>query len=96
MKSKGRFTLAAFFLTAAIGFVWPFWPLCALGVALLSLSGSWFAAIVVALLIDLAWGPPTGFLHAVYLPFTLFALALCAARWWGSEYFIDRARQERL
>lgn len=96
MKPRWRISLVVFFLITAVGFVLPFWPLTLLGIALLAFNGNWLAAILSALLIDLAWGAPVGFLHVLYAPFTACALLLCVLRWWGSEYFIDRNRQERL
>ncbi len=94
--TRRRFILAAFFLLAALGFVLPFWPLSALGIALIALMGRWFLAVAVGLLLDLAWGAPIGLVHYLYFPFTLFA-ALCAlARLAGATYFIDRDLPERL
>jgi hypothetical protein len=80
----------------ALGYVLPFWPLLALAVALLALSGRWVAALVAGLLLDVLWGVPLGWLQPVYLPFTVLAIAAALARAWGGQYFIDRAPRETL
>lgn len=94
--SSNRWILAAFIALACAGFLVPFWPLSALAVALLALWGRWFIAIVVGLLLDLAWGAPLGIAHFLYFPFTLLAALLALARLFGAKYFIDRDLPERL
>ena len=96
MTQSSRWIYAITFLLAAAGVLLPFWPLSIVGVLIGALSGRWIFAVVVALLIDLAWGAPTGVLHFLYFPFTLLALAAAAARAWGGRYFLDKHQQEKL
>lgn len=96
MNSASRYLYAVTFILAASGFLLPWWPLCVVGIVLCALSGRAFFAVFVALLLDLAWGPPTGMLHPVVMPFTLLALTLVAARLWGGRYFLGRGMPEHL
>lgn len=79
-----------------MGFLMPLWPLSVVGVLLCALSGRYAFAVCVALLLDLAWGAPTGRFMYLYFPFT--ALALCASivRYFGGRYVLDRQHQEKL
>lgn len=96
MTPASRWIYAITFGLAAAGFMLPFWPLAVVGILISVFSGRWLFGIIVALLIDLAWGAPTGALHFLYFPFTLLAVAGAAARIWGSRYFLDRNRQEKI
>lgn len=91
-----RSILAIGLVLAAGGFLLPFWPLSVLGVVLLALWGRWFVALVVGLLLDLAWGAPVGLAHFLYVPFTELAVVAALARLVGSEYFISRTPPETL
>jgi hypothetical protein len=94
--SASRWVTLFLMLVAALGFLLPLWPLCVLGVALLSLWGRWFVALVVGLLLDLAWGAPVGLAHFLYFPFTATAVVAALARFVGSRYLINRDLPERL
>ena len=96
MTQSSRWIYATTFLLAAAGVLLPFWPLSIAGVLIAALSGRWIFAVIIALLVDLAWGAPTGVLHFLYFPFTLLALAAAAARMWGGRYFLDKHPQEKL
>ena len=96
MTQSSRWIYAITFLLAAAGVLLPFWPLSVVGILIAALSGRWIFAVLVALLVDLAWGAPTGTLHFLYFPFTLLALAAAAARMWGGRYFLDKHPQEKL
>lgn len=84
--SASRWMLALACATAAAGFLLPLWPLGLVGVAIAVLSGSTFSPVFIALLLDIAYGTPVGSLHALYFPFTIFALACIAARYVSSAY----------
>ncbi len=74
----------------------PFWPLSVVGVVLAALSGRWIFAVIVGLMLDLAWGAPTGMYRYLFFPFTIVALAGFIVRYWGSRYFLDKNPQERI
>lgn len=68
-----RSLIAISFTAIAVGFLSGLWPLCIVGILLAALSGRWVTALLLGILLDVAYGVPTGFLHAVRLPFTIFA-----------------------
>ena len=98
MKSMNaqRWILAISFALAAAGFLFPFWPLELLGILLAALSGHWIFAVVLGLLLDLAYGAPAGTWHFLYVPFTLLAVASAGVRLAGLRYFIDSSRHDTL
>ena len=96
MSHNSRFIYAVTFLLASAGFLVPLWPLSVAGVLLAALSGRWIFGVLTGLLLDLAWGAPTGTLYYFFFPFTIVALAGFIARYWGSYYFLDRNRQEKI
>ena len=96
MSKSSRWIYAVAFLLASAGFLVPLWPLSLAGVMLAALSGRWIFAVITGLLLDLAWGAPTGTLHYFFFPFTIAALLGFIARYYGSLYFFDRVRQEKL
>lgn len=73
----------------ALGYLLPLWPLCVLGLALLSLFGRWAWALVLAAFLDILWGAPP-FAPWMPLPFMLVAALLALARLWGRKYLFDR------
>lgn len=91
-----RFLLALFFMLAALGFLLPFWPLSVAGIVLAALWGRWFSALLIGLLLDLAWGAPVGLAQFLYFPFTLIAVVAALARLWVARYLLDRAPQEKI
>lgn len=95
MTSRGL-TYALSFVVAAVGFMLPFWPLCALGILVAALAGRYAFAIVLALLIDLGFGMPTGSLSRLVVPFTLLAGAAAALRLLASSYFLDKTPPDTL
>jgi hypothetical protein len=96
MNAKNRWVVAAYLVFGAIGFLLPFWPLSALCVLMLALGGRWFVALLLGLVLDLAWGAPVGLLHALMFPFTLLAAVSALVRLAAADYFIDRDLPERL
>jgi hypothetical protein len=90
MSLSTRQILALSFAIAAAGFLLPLWPLSVVGILIAALSGRFFFAIVMGLLLDVAWGMPVGLLHYVYFPFTALAFGAVLARIFGGRYFIDR------
>jgi len=96
MTPASRWIYTVSFLLASAGFLVPFWPLSVLGVLLCSFSGRYVFSLMMALLLDLAWGAPTGTAAFLFFPFAALSLAAGLARYWGSRYFLDRNLQERL
>ncbi len=87
-----RWILALSFALAAAGFLLPLWPLTLLGIALAALSGRWLSAIIIGLLLDIAYGAPAGRWHFLYFPFTIFALAAALARYYLAAYIRKSSR----
>lgn len=96
MTQSSRWIYATTFVLVGAGFLLPLWPLCVVGIALCALSGRVVFAVVVALILDFAWGAPSGALHYLYLPFTALALAGALAHHWGSRYFLDKSLQQKI
>ena len=93
LKSKRIYSLIGFVLFAA-GFVFSFWPLGALGLLLAAAMGQYGSAIILGLLMDVAYGKPVGMWHFLYVPFTLLSFIVIALHYSLSSYFreggIDR------
>lgn len=96
MTVSSRYIYAIAFAIAAVGFLLPFWPLCVIGVLIAALSGRYFFAIPMALLLDLGSGVPTGWLHYLFVPFTVLAVAASLLRVFGSAYFLDKTPPDTL
>lgn len=89
MLSK-RSLIAISFTAIAVGFLSGLWPLCIIGILLAALSGRWVTALLLGILLDVAYGVPTGILQVVRLPFTIFA-ALSVL---GYLFFADHLRKK--
>lgn len=89
MKIKTRSILLLSFAVAATGFLIPFWPLELAGLAIAGLAGHPIFALVLGLLLDIAYGQPTGALGILFFPFTLFALITILARMFSKRYFLE-------
>ncbi len=97
MKNKDRNLIFALsFLCAATGFLIPFWPLTVVGVVGAALFGQYIFAVVLGVLLDLAYGSPTGFLHYLFFPFTILSAASIVLRILGKKYLFRKAPQEHL
>lgn len=96
MTSSSRWIYAVSFLLASAGFLLPLWPLSVLGVLLCALSGRFAFGLLMGLLLDLAWGAPTGTAQYLFFPFVALALVGVLARYFGSRYFLDRNLQEKI
>lgn len=96
MTLSSRYIYAITFAIAATGFLLPFWPLCIIGVLIAALSGRYFFAVVVGLLLDLGSGVPTGWLHYVVVPFTAVAALASLVRVFGMAYFLDKTPPDTL
>jgi hypothetical protein len=91
-----KWLYSAAFACAAGGLLLGLWPLSVTGVVLAALCGRWIVATGMALVLDLAWGPPVGELHLVYLPLTVCALVCALARYFLAGYFLDRTPPDTL
>lgn len=90
MTLPSRHIYALSFAIAAVGFLLPFWPLCVVGILLAGLSGRYAFALIMALLLDLGSGTPTGLLHYLFVPFTVLAVAVSLVRLYAGAYFLDK------
>ena len=95
-KSNNKWILLTAFLLASGGFLLPFWPLEALGILFAALMGHWIFALVLGLLLDLAYSAPTGMLHPLFFPFTLLAALSIVLRRIALQYFLDSSSKETL
>lgn len=96
MSPSSRYIYALSFAIAAVGFLLPFWPLCVIGILIAALSGRYFFAIPMALLLDLGSGAPTGWLQYVFVPFTVLAVLASLLRVFGAAYFLDKTPPDTL
>lgn len=90
MTPSSRYIYALSFAIAATGFLLPFWPLCVVGLLIAALSGRYVFAILMALLLDLGSGVPTGVLHYIFVPYTALAVIAALLRVYASAYFLDK------
>ncbi len=95
-KNRSYFFFAFAFALAAGGFLASFWPLEVLGIVLAGLAGHPIYAIGLGILLDLAYGAPTGHLHVLLFPMTALALLAVLSRRYGGKYFFDSSKQDRL
>lgn len=80
-KIKKTFWIApACVLLALLGFFLPLWEFSALAILLAAFFKHPVLAVAVGLVLDIAYGAPTGLLGLLFFPFTLLALAAAAAR----------------
>ena len=95
-KRQPYILFAVAFVIAAGGFLLQFWPLEVVGILLLSLSGHWIYGVIIAFLLDIAYGVPVGPLHMLLLPFTILALLSAVLQHYGKRYFFDSSAQDTL
>jgi hypothetical protein len=93
---SNKWILIAAFMLAAGGYLIPFWPIEVAGIIIASFAGSRLAAPALGLLLDIAYGAPTGLAQYLFFPFTLGALAALLLRYVGSRYVVERFTRERL
>lgn len=96
MTKTSRWIYATTFLLASAGLLLPWWPLSVLGVVGAAVSGRWIFAVLVGLLLDIAWGAPVGLYRYLFFPFTILALVGYVLHYWGGRYFFDRNKQEKI
>lgn len=96
MTLASRYIYAVSFAIAAVGFLLPFWPLSVVGILIAALSGRYFFAIVMALMLDVGSGAPIGTWHFLFVPFTIVAIAASMARVMAGRYFLDKTPLDTL
>src|SRR3989344_5023223 len=96
MKYENQLILPGLFLLAAAGFLLPFWPLSAFAIVLAGLLRWSVFAFALGLLLDIAWGAPTGVLEVLMFPFTLLAFCSILARIFASRYLLRKSLPEKL
>ena len=83
MSKSSTWIIAVSFVTAAAGFLLPFWPLEVVGVLLSALSGRYVVAVGLGVLLDIAYGTPIGRYEFLIFPFTLLAVLGIFVRYVG-------------
>lgn len=96
VNQASRWIYAVSFALVGTGFLLPLWPVALLGVALSALSGRFVCALLIALLLDVAWGAPFGLAQYLYFPFTAAALVMTVVRYYSASYFYDRSTPDTL
>ncbi len=95
MKATHWLALSIYVVSSA-SFVLQFWPLAAVGVIALTFVGGGLLSLPLALLLDLAYGEPTGYAAYLFFPYTVAALAIVTIRHTAGRYFLRRASRDTL
>ncbi len=91
MRSKNIYLiLAASFALVGGGLLFPFWPLSVLGVALAAFARRFVFTVCMGILLDLAWGAPTGMFSYFFFPMTALSLLFVLARIVADRYFLRK------
>lgn len=96
MTRAGQWLLPVFFVLVGAGFFLPFWPLSVLAVVLAGLMGRSIFAVALGLLLDIAWGIPTGILGALMFPATLLALLCIGLRFFANRHLLGKTLPKKL
>lgn len=91
-----RLIYATSFILVALGFVLPLWPLSLGGILLATFSGRYIFGVAVALLLDVAWGAPTGLAQYLFFPMTALAFVSIVLRVFASRYLLSKDIPEHL
>lgn len=94
--TSNRWLLACICVVIAGSFLAGFWPLAALGVVGMGFVGRGLFAVVLGLLLDLAYGAPVGLAAYMLFPFTILGLTVVVVRFWSARYFMNRSSPEHL
>jgi hypothetical protein len=87
MPSKWIYPLS--FVISASGFLLPFWPLSVAGILVAAFAKKYIFAVIIGLLIDIAFGAPTRFYY-LYFPFALAGLIGVIIRILADKYILDK------
>lgn len=93
---KDRWLAAVIFAATAASFLFGFWPLAAAGVVAMGFVGRGFFAVLLGLLLDLAYGSPVGPAAYLFFPFTILGAAVAVGRYGAGRYFMNRSFQDHL
>lgn len=96
MSKSNQVIFAIIFLLASVGFLLPFWPLAALAVILAAFLGHPFYAVILGVLLDFAYGAPTGMKYYLFFPFTILAGVSFGLKILGLKYFLGKKPPEHL
>lgn len=58
-----------------------------MGLILASGTGQYSLAIAIGIVLDIAYGPPAGYLHWLPAPFMLLGMLICLLHYFLSSYF---------
>ncbi len=84
------------FLLLSGGFVIGYWEVSLLGILVAGGAGMPLAAVGLGLLLDIAYGAPTGLAQYLFFPFTIAGLISIALRWLALRFMLTRSTQETL
>lgn len=84
---------ALFFLS--VGFFASWWVLSLVGLVMVLYAGRPLLGVLIGVVLDLIYGVPVGWLHFLYIPFTLCACALTLASR-GLPYYVRKRPPTRL
>ena len=82
-------------LIALLGFLF-YWPLGIIAILLAVFFEHYAVAIIIGIILDLAWGPPPASFHFLFFPLTILALVSMVVRISVKRYVRDQGRGERL
>lgn len=85
------FIIACSLASFLFGFLVPWWPLMALGIALLVLYGHTGLGVSAGLLFDVLWGAPPGAFMLLHFPFLLFAAVCVGVRALALAFILPRS-----
>lgn len=89
MRHSSAIVAASGVLLLIAGLALPWWVLSFAGVLVFATLGSPIVALFCALLLDLFFGPPTGFLHMLVLPVVVCVVCILLCRSFITRHLRD-------
>lgn len=83
-----RIALPLLLALFVLGFLIPWWPLCLVSLLIAAGTGRFVIAVCMGLILDIAYGAPPGYLHALQFPFALLAAILSLTYAFLSRYVL--------
>ena len=86
-----RFGVFFILLLSAAGFLLPFWPIAVAGILLAAFFDRIVLSLCIGILLDLAWGAPSGFLYFIPFPFTCLAVLAFVAKYFSLRLLFQKS-----